>query len=99
MTAPVRPLTLEINGAVRGPLDVPENMMLIDVLHEWLGLTGTRAACGLGICRACTVIVDGDGGPEEIPACVTPAHAFAGKRVRTVEGHAKRDASGAIVSL
>jgi aerobic-type carbon monoxide dehydrogenase small subunit (CoxS/CutS family) len=99
MTVPVKPLSLEVNGVAHGPLDVPEDMMLLDVLHEWLGLTGTRGVCGLGVCRACTVIVDGAEGPEEMPACVTPAHAFAGRSIRTVEGHAKRDASGAVVAL
>jgi aerobic-type carbon monoxide dehydrogenase small subunit (CoxS/CutS family) len=94
-----RPLTLEINGRRHGPLDVPEDMMLIDVLHEELGLTGTRYGCGLGLCRACTVIVDDPGGSSEVPACVTPAHDFAGKRIRTIEGHARRDGNGEIVEL
>ena len=99
MSLPSRPLSLEVNGVEHGPLDVPGGAMLVDVLHEWLGLTGTRAVCGLGICRACTVIVDGDDGSEEVPSCVTPAHDFAGKRIRTVEAHAKRDESGALVAL
>lgn len=92
-----RPLALYVNGAAVGPIDVPEDAMLVEVLHEWLGLTGTRAACGLGVCRACTVIVDGDDGSEEVPACVTRAHDFDGKRIRTIEGHARRDAHGSVV--
>jgi aerobic-type carbon monoxide dehydrogenase small subunit (CoxS/CutS family) len=99
MSIETRPLTLIVNGERRGPLDVPADAMLIDELHEWLGLTGTRAVCGLGVCRACTVIVDGESGSEEVPACVTRAHELAGRRIRTVEGHARRDASGAVVGL
>ncbi|MGH8130486.1 MAG: (2Fe-2S)-binding protein [Steroidobacteraceae bacterium] len=99
MSVAGRPLTLHVNGQRHGPLDIPEGMMLIDVLHEWLGLTGTRAVCGLGVCRACTVIVDEADGSQELPSCVTPAHEFDGKRIRTVEGHAKRDANGAVAAL
>lgn len=94
-----RPLTLQINGKAHGPLDVPEDMMLVDVLHEYLGLTGTRFGCGQGECRACTVIVDDERGPREVRSCITGAHYFQGKRIRTVEGHAKRDERGQIVAL
>ncbi|RDZ29436.1 (2Fe-2S)-binding protein [Lysobacter silvisoli] len=93
------PLSLTVNGRAHGPLQVPEDMMLIDVLHEYLGLTGTRFGCGQGVCRACTVIVDDEHGPREVRSCITGAHYFAGKRIRTVEGHAQRDDTGAIVQL
>lgn len=101
MSAPIakRSLQLHVNGRAHGPIDVPEDMMLVDVLHEYLGLTGTRFGCGQGVCRACTVIVDDENGPREVRSCITGAHYFAGKRIRTVEGHAKRDAAGAIVEL
>jgi aerobic-type carbon monoxide dehydrogenase small subunit (CoxS/CutS family) len=99
MSPATRPLTLVVNGERKGPLDVPEDATLVDVLHEWLGLTGTRAVCGLGVCRACTVIVDGEGGSEELPACVTRAHDLDGRRIRTVEGHARRDATGKVTAL
>ncbi|MEZ0469185.1 (2Fe-2S)-binding protein [Luteimonas salinilitoris] len=94
-----RPLTLQINGRARGPMDVPEDMMLVDVLHEYLGLTGTRLGCGQGECKACTVIVDDERGPREVRSCITGAHYFQGKPIRTVEGHAKRDDSGELVEL
>jgi aerobic-type carbon monoxide dehydrogenase small subunit (CoxS/CutS family) len=94
-----RSLTLEINGRIHGPLEVPEDMMLADVLHEYLGLTGTRVVCGQGVCRACTVIVDEADGSREVRSCITGAHYFAGRKIRTVEGHARRDASGRIVAL
>jgi aerobic-type carbon monoxide dehydrogenase small subunit (CoxS/CutS family) len=87
-------LKLRINGQEHGPIDVPDDMMLIDVLHEYLGLTGTRFGCGQGECGACTVIVDEASGPREVRSCVTGAHYFAEKPIRTVEGHARRDKSG-----
>ena len=92
-------LTLTINGKTFDPIDVPDDMMLVDVLHEYLGLTGTRFGCGQGECRACTVIVDDERGPREVRSCITGAHYFAGKPIRTVEGHAKRDANGQISAL
>jgi aerobic-type carbon monoxide dehydrogenase small subunit (CoxS/CutS family) len=95
----LRPLSLQINGVRHGPIQVPEDMMLLDVLHEYLGLTGTRLGCGQGVCRACTVIVDDERGPREVRSCITGAHYFEGKRIRTVEGHARRDAAGTIVEL
>jgi aerobic-type carbon monoxide dehydrogenase small subunit (CoxS/CutS family) len=99
MTIPTRPLSLIVNGRKVGPIDVPHDMMLVDVLHEYLGLTGSRLGCGQGICHACSVILDGPAGPREIRSCITGAHFFAGKAIRTVEGHAERDAQGNVVRL
>ena len=68
MSLPTRPLTLTINGRRRGPIDVPEGMMMIDVLHEMLDWTGSRLGCGQGICHACVVIWDRDDQTsEEVP--------------------------------
>jgi aerobic-type carbon monoxide dehydrogenase small subunit (CoxS/CutS family) len=99
MTLPTRPLSLTVNGRKVGPIDVPDDMMLVEVLHEYLGLTGSRLGCGQGICHACAVILDGPAGPREIRSCITGAHFFAGKSIRTVEGHAERDAQGNVVRL
>ena len=99
MTIRSMPLSLTVNGKPVGPIDVPDDMMLVDVLHEYLGLTGSRLACGQGICHACAVILDGPGGPREIRSCITGAHFFSNKQVRTVEGHAERDAQGNVVRL
>jgi len=100
MTLASRQLSLTVNGKAIEPVDVPETMMMLDFLHEYLNLTGSRMGCGQGICNACTVIVENDDGTlQEMRTCITGAHWFAGKKVRTVEGHAKRDASGAIVEL
>ena len=93
------PLKLHVNGRDIDVQDIPDDMMLVDVLHEYLGLTGTRFGCGQGECRACTVIVDDANGPREVRSCITGAHWFEGKRIRTVEGHAKRDEGGNITTL
>lgn len=99
MSVPTRPLSLTVNGKAIGPIEVPEDMMLIDVLHDYLGLTGTRFGCGEGQCGACAVIVEGESGSEELPSCLAVAHQFAGRRIRTIEAHAERAADGAIVAL
>ena len=97
MKLATRPLSLTLNGQAVGPLDVPEGMMMIDFLHEVQNLTGARYGCGIGVCHACTVIVDEPGGPRELRSCITGAHHFQGRRVRTIEGIAARDAAGALV--
>ena len=97
MSVPTRPLTVTINGRQHGPMDVPEGMMMIDVLHEMLGLTGSRLGCGIGICHACVVIWDRDDGTsEEVQTCITGADFFDGKRVRTIEGIAGRNDKGEV---
>ncbi|WP_449412371.1 (2Fe-2S)-binding protein [Pandoraea soli] len=89
------PVTVKVNGVSHGPMDVPAGLMMIDWLHETLGLTGSRLGCGQGICHACVVIVDhADGSSETVRTCITGANYFDGKTVRTVEGHAVRDADG-----
>lgn len=100
MTLPSKPIRLVINGRQVGPVDVPEGLLMLDCLHELIGLTGSRRGCGIGECRACVVIDDRpDGTSEELRTCITPAHAFEGKRIRTIEGHATRNEAGAIVAL
>lgn len=100
MTLPTRPLSLIVNGRPVGPLDVPDDMMMLDFLHEYLNLTGSRMGCGQGICHACTVILDAaDGSSAEIRTCITGAHFFEGKAVRTIEGHAERAADGTVTRL
>jgi aerobic-type carbon monoxide dehydrogenase small subunit (CoxS/CutS family) len=94
------PLKLTINGKDVGPMDVPDGLMMLDFLHEYAGLTGSRMGCGIGVCRACVVIVDHAGGrSEEVRTCITGAHFFAGKHIRTVEGHAQRNEKGEVVAL
>lgn len=91
------PLSMTVNGKHYGPIDVAEGLMMIDFLHEYLDLTGSRLGCGQGICHACVAIVDYDHGvSEEIRTCITGAHFFNGKNVRTIEGQAKVDANGQV---
>ncbi|RQS77059.1 (2Fe-2S)-binding protein [Burkholderia sp. Bp8963] len=95
-----KPLSVTINGKSVGPMQVPEGLMMIEFLHEYAGLTGSRLGCGQGICHACVVILDKpDGTSEEIRSCITGAHFFHGRSIRTVEGHAKRNDAGEVVEL
>ena len=48
MTIGKRPLSLSVNGRAIGPIDVPDTLMMLDFLHEYLGLTGSRMGCGQG---------------------------------------------------
>ncbi len=59
--------------------------MLVWVLRQELGLTGTKVGCGAGLCGACTVLVD----LEPVPSCSTPLGDVAGKAVLTIEGLAQ----------
>lgn len=92
MTINYKPLTITVNGEKHGPTDVPEGLMMMDYLHEYLDLTGSRMGCGQGICHACVLILDHpDGTSEEVRTCITGAHFFDGKTVRTIEGIATHD--------
>jgi len=63
-------------------VDVPEDMPLLWVIRDRLGLTGTKYGCGIAQCGACTVLIDG----VASRSCVTPASSVAGAEVTTVEG-------------
>ena len=90
-------ISLTINGVATGPHEIPAALPMIDYLHEYCGLTGTKFGCGIGACRACVIIWDHDDGTSEaIPTCITAAASFDGKRVRTIEGHA---ADGQLTAL
>src|SRR5256885_7723260 len=56
--------------------------LLVDVVRDQLGLTGTKLVCGSGVCGACTVLLDG----APVASCLLPAKSAAGKSVTTVEG-------------
>ena len=72
---------LNVNGAIRD-VDTDGDTPLLWVLRDWLNLTGTKYGCGIAVCGACTVHVDG----VATRSCVTPVAAVAGKKVRTIEG-------------
>jgi aerobic-type carbon monoxide dehydrogenase small subunit (CoxS/CutS family) len=77
-------ISLSVNGKRRS-VDVAPDTPLLWVLRDSLGLTGTKFGCGLSLCGACTVHLDG----EAIRSCVTPVSAAVGKRVVTIEGLSK----------
>ncbi len=70
-----------LNGR-RARLDLEPDMPLLWALRDELGLVGTKFGCGVGLCGACTVIIDG----EAIRSCQTPVSAADGKTVLTIEG-------------
>lgn len=74
-------LSIQINGQVK-QVDVSPEMPLLWVLRDELGMTGTKYGCGMALCGACTVHMDG----EPIRACVTPVSAIEGRAITTVEG-------------
>jgi aerobic-type carbon monoxide dehydrogenase small subunit (CoxS/CutS family) len=83
-------ISLTVNGRKTGPHTIPAGLAMVDFLHEYLGLTGTKFGCGIGVCHACVVIVDEpDGTSSVMRTCINGAAGFAGKQVRTVEGHAQ----------
>jgi aerobic carbon-monoxide dehydrogenase small subunit len=71
------------------PLEVtvPAELLVIELLREGLGATGTKLGCGVGVCGACTVLVDG----RPMSACLLLAVHLDGTEVRTVEGLAAAD--------
>jgi isoquinoline 1-oxidoreductase subunit alpha len=73
-------VTLLINDQTH-ELDVPDDMPLLWVLRDVVGLTGTKFGCGVALCGACTVHVDG----RPIRSCITPVASVAGKKVTTIE--------------
>ena len=74
-------IELSINGLDYDVVVSPEDL-LIDVLRQQLGLTGTKKGCGQGDCGTCTVLIDG----KRALACLTLAIACQGKAVETIEG-------------
>ena len=72
--------TLTINGTGRS-VDVDDDTPMLWVLRDVLGMTGTKFGCGLGLCGACTIHLDG----KPVRSCITPVGAAAGKRITTIE--------------
>ena len=77
-------MKLVVNGQPH-EVDAPADMPLLWVLRDLVGLTGTKFGCGMSLCGACTVHVDG----QPMRACVTPASALEGKAITTIEGLSK----------
>jgi len=70
-----------INGK-RYSVDLPADTPLLWALRDYVGLTGTKFGCGMALCGACTVHVEG----QPVRSCVTPIAAVADKKVVTIEG-------------
>ena len=71
---------LRINGTSH-QVDVPPDMPLLWVLRDVIGLTGTKFGCGMALCGACTIHLDG----QPTRSCVTPVAAATGKNIATIE--------------
>ncbi len=74
-------ISLTVNGEVR-TLDVPANTLLVDIIREYLGLTGTHVGCDTSQCGACTVHLNG----SAVKACAVLAGQADGADVTTIEG-------------
>ena len=74
-------ISLTVNGRTH-EIEAAGEMPLLWALRDVIGLTGTKYGCGVALCGACTVHVDG----APVRSCVTPLASVAGKRVKTIEG-------------
>jgi isoquinoline 1-oxidoreductase subunit alpha len=74
-------LKLNVNGRIH-TVDVEPEMPLLWVLRDQLDLPGTKYGCGIAVCGACTVHIDG----EPVRSCALPVSAAAGKEIVTIEG-------------
>lgn len=72
---------LTVNGVPRGIAAAPDTPLLW-ILRDVLGLTGSKFGCGLGVCGACTVLVDG----KAVRSCMTTAPEVGASKVVTIEG-------------
>jgi carbon-monoxide dehydrogenase small subunit len=81
-------VTIELHFTLNGEprtCTIPPERLLVDLLRDELGVTGPKVGCGIGICGACSVLVDG----TLLTGCLLPAVFVEGKSVTTVEGLAQ----------
>ncbi|MBU4574468.1 MAG: 2Fe-2S iron-sulfur cluster binding domain-containing protein, partial [Proteobacteria bacterium] len=74
-------LSFKLNGRAL-TLNVAPDTLMVDLLREDLGLTGTKAGCREGECGACTILVDG----TPMNSCLMPALKVQGREITTIEG-------------
>ena len=74
-------ITFTLNGKSQS-VDVDPQMPLLWVLRDTLNMTGTKFGCGMALCGACTVHING----EATRSCITPISAVSGKKITTIEG-------------
>ena len=79
-----RKIRLTVNGTARA-VEIPTYRTLLDCLRNDLGLTGSKEACGVGVCGACTVLLDG----KMISSCIALAVSADGHEITTIEGLAR----------
>jgi carbon-monoxide dehydrogenase small subunit len=79
-----REIPLRVNGEEYA-VEIESNRLLLQVLRDNLGLTGTKEGCSIGVCGACSVIIDG----RLVSSCLTLAAGCAGKNIETIEGLAQ----------
>ena len=84
-------MKLDINGSVH-EVDAPDDMPLLWVLRDLVGLTGTKYGCGVGQCGSCTVQIDGIATRE----CSLPVVGVAGRKIVTIEGLSDGDTLHAV---
>src|SRR5438132_1527617 len=81
-------MTVHVRFRVNGQdheLDVPDQRLLIDTIRYDIGLTGSKLGCGVGVCGACTVLVDGD----MVSSCIMLTAMADGANITTIEGLAQ----------
>jgi aerobic carbon-monoxide dehydrogenase small subunit len=79
-------IALDVNGEAF-ELDVPATQLLVDTLRYELGLTGTKEGCGVGVCGACTVLLNG----AMVSSCLLLAVQADGGSITTIEGLASSE--------
>ena len=77
----IQALQIKVNGTDQ-KIDIPTHRLLIDLLRYDLGLTGTKLGCGVGVCGACTVLLDG----QMVASCLVLAVSTDGAEITTIEG-------------
>lgn len=80
-------IQFELNGEPR-KAEVDPSVLLVDFIRNELGLTGTKKSCQVGVCGACTVLLDG----RPVSSCTTPAFEVNGRSLMTIEGLSTSDA-------
>ena len=79
-----RQVKFKVNGEEHA-VEIEPNRLLLQVLRDNIGLTGTKEGCSIGVCGACSVIIDG----RLVSSCLTLAVACDGKKIETIEGLAQ----------
>ncbi len=77
----IQTLRIKVNGTDQ-KIEIPTHRLLIDLLRYDLGLTGTKLGCGVGVCGACTVLLDG----QMVASCLVLAASTDGAEITTIEG-------------